>query len=820
MSQNNPQRDEPTRSSQRPKKKKSLFRRIIKIAIWAFVILFILGAGLFTYYAATAPKITGEALSSDNSTKIYDSKNQVISRLGSQNRDYVKSNKIPDTLKNAVVSIEDRRFYKHHGVDPIRIMGAAIANVTGSSLGLQGGSTLTQQLVKLSVFSTAASDRTFKRKAQEAWLAIQVENKYSKSKILEFYINKVYMGNGVYGMQTAAEYYYNKTLTKLTLPQFAMLAGMPQSPTLYNPYKYPKYATQRRNEVIDAMVKNKAITSSQGQKAKNTSVKSGLAKTHTKTTSSERLNKYVDAYLKQTLIELNKRGFKPNSGLKVYTNLDLSAQKKLYKTSNSDPSIAYPSDRFQVGATMVNSKNGKVVAMQGSRKTKVAFGLNRAMQTGRSSGSTAKPIMDYGPAIQYLKYPTYQPVKDTPYVYPGTNKQVMDFDNKYQGTITMRKALVESRNIPALRTLENVGVPRAQKFLKNLGMPFDKELELQNGIGLYISSEQLAASYAAFANGGIYHKPYLIKKIVQANGETKSYKSKGKRAMSPYTAFMITDMLKGVMDSEDGSGTAAKTSGLYEAGKTGTTQYPSDYINQVPSDSSMDSWFSGYTKNYSLAIWTGYDHQFKANSYITQSQTTIAQQIYKNVMSYVSQDKPNTDWVKPADVASNGGNNYYVAGYPNAQTDNSSNQTTSGFTVDSSSSSDTVNGTVTSPRSEEGTTTSGTTSGSTSGSTQSGTSTQQPTGGSGSGTSGGGNSGSGTGGGDGDDTDTGGTTSSNQGTTNSGGTSDTGGSSTNSGNSTTTGGDTGNSGSTNSNTGATTGNNSTGSDNSGADASE
>ncbi|WP_268913081.1 PBP1A family penicillin-binding protein [Lentilactobacillus sp. SPB1-3] len=734
MSQNNPQHKSPSRRSQ-PKKKRSWLRRTIKIVIWAIVILFVLGAGLFTYYAATAPKLTGAELSSDNSTKIYDANNQVISRLGSQNRDYVTAKNIPNTLKRAVVSIEDRRFYKHHGVDPIRIMGAAFANVTGSSLGLQGGSTLTQQLVKLSVFSTAASDRTMKRKAQEAWLAIQVENKYSKDKILEFYINKVYMGNGVYGMQTAAEYYFNKPLSRLTLPQLAMLAGMPQSPTLYNPYKYPKYATERRNEVLTAMVKNKAITSAQGQQAEATSVKTGLATTHNKTSTSERLSKYTDAYLKQTLLELNKLGYKTNSGLKVYTNLDLNAQKKLYNVSNNDPSIIYPSKRFQVGATLVDSNNGKVVAMQGARKTNVSFGLNRAVQTDRSSGSTAKPIMDYGPAIQYLKYPTYQPVKDTPYVYPGSDKSVMDFDNKYQGTITMRKALVESRNIPALRTLENVGVPKAQGFLKNLGMSFDKELELQNGIGLYVSSEQLAAAYAAFANGGVYHKPYLINKIVQSDGQTKTFKSKGKRAMSPATAFMITDMLKGVMDSESGSGTAAKVDGLYEAGKTGTTQYPDDFINKVPADSSMDSWFSGYTKNYSLAIWTGYDRQFSANSYITEPETTIAQQIYKNVMGYVSEDKPNTDWTQPSDVGSNGSDNYYVAGYPGTQPDNSSNQTTSGFTIDKSASSETdsVNGTVTSPRNDGETSTSGTTSGSDSGASQSGTTTQQPSGGSGNG---------------------------------------------------------------------------------------
>ncbi|MCY9806847.1 PBP1A family penicillin-binding protein [Lentilactobacillus senioris] len=670
-----------TNSGKKPRhsqvKKRSKLKTALLVILGLIVLAGVSGLGLFVYYAQSAPKITYNSLSSDNSTKFYDSKGRLISRMGAQNRDYVKSANIPTNLKNAVISIEDRRFYKHHGVDPIRILGAATANVTGSSLGLQGGSTLTQQLVKLSVFSTAASDQTLKRKAQEAWLAIQVENKYSKSQILEFYINKVYMGNGVYGMQTAAEYYYNKPLSKLSLAQLAMIAGMPQSPTNYNPYKYPTYATQRRNEVLQAMAKNKVITSAQASQAEAQNVQAGLAKTHTKTNTSLKTAKYIDAYLQDAISELEKKGYKVNSGLKVYTNLNMKAQKSMYKTANSSLTIAYPSKKFQLGATMVNVNNGKVVAMQGNRKNKVSFGLNRAVQTDRSSGSTAKPLMDFGPAIEYLKYPTYQPVKDTPYTYPGTDKSLMDFDNRYEGTITMRKALVESRNIPAIRTLENVGVDRAQDFLKNLGMNFDKPLELQNGIGLYISSKQEAAAYAAFANGGTYYEPYLVKKVVQSNGKTTNYKSKGKRAMSEATAFMITNMLKGVMDSSDGSGTAAKISGLYEAGKTGTTQYPSDYLNKVPEGASMDAWFTGYTRNYSLSIWTGYDRQFKAGHYITQEQSKISQEYYREVMATASANKDNLDWQQPGDVVQtekNGNTEYYVAGYPGTSTDSSSSQ--------------------------------------------------------------------------------------------------------------------------------------------------
>lgn len=663
-------------------KKSRPIKRIFQVILALFTIGILGGVSLFAFYAATSPNISKTALSSDNSTKFYDSKGKLISRLGAQNRDYVSNKDIPQSLKSAIVSIEDRRFYKHHGVDPVRILGAAFANVKNSS-GMQGGSTLTQQLVKLSVFSTDAKDRTLKRKAQEAWLSVQVDKKYSKDQILEFYINKVYMGNGIYGMQTAAEYYYNKPLSELNLSQTALLAGMPQSPTSYDPYTYPQYATNRRNEVLNAMVDNKVITSEQANEAKKVNVTTDLATKHSSTQTSQATDKYVDAYLKESISELNKRGYKTNSGLKVYTNLDLSAQKKLYNVANNDPSILYPSNEFQLGATLVDVNTGKVVAMQGNRLNKVSFGLNRAVQTDRSSGSSIKPLMDYAPAIEYLKYPTYQAMQDTPFTYPGSDKQLMDFDNQYEGTITMRKALVESRNIPAIRTLQNVGMDRATSFLKKLGMSFDKPLELQNGIGAYISTEQEAAAYAAFANGGTYYKPYLINKIESTDGQTKEFSSKGHKVMSSATAFMITNMLKGVITDSNGSGTAAKITGLYQAGKTGSTQYPSDYLDKVPSEAAMDSWFTGYTQNYSLSVWTGYDQQYKTGHYITQEQTKIAQEIYKSVMTDVSTNVPNTDWSQPNDVVAtrvNGKTEYYVSGYPGSGGDVTNNQTSNQVT--------------------------------------------------------------------------------------------------------------------------------------------
>lgn len=664
------------------KKKMKLWKKIILWILAIIVAMVIFGAGLFTYYASSAPKISYNTLSSDNSTTIYDSKGKVISRLGAQNRDYVKQDQIPDNLKNAIISIEDRHFYKDHGVDPARIVEAAFSNIRGNG-GLQGGSTLTQQLVKLSVFSTKASDQTIKRKAQEAWLAVKVDHDYSKQQILEFYINKVYMGNNAYGMQTASDFYFNKPLNKINLSQTAFLAGLPQAPVQYNPYTNPKLATDRRNQVLEAMASNKVITREQANQAEQTSITDGLAKKHTTNSSPDMKNeKYADAYIQQVVQELDQKGYKLNAGNKVYTNLNMDDQKQMYNLANNPTSpVQFPNNNFQIGATMVNSNNGKVVSMLGSRKQKIAFGLNRAVQTDRSSGSTMKPLMDYGPAIEYLKWPTYQAVQDTPFTYPGTNKELQDFDNKHEGTITMRKALVESRNIPAIRTLQQVGIQRSQDFLSGLGMTFDKPLELQNGIGAYISSEQEAAAYAAFANGGTYYKPYLINKVVNVNGAEKKFSSKGHRAMSQDTAFMMNDMLKGVMTSSNGSGTAAKIPGLYEAGKTGTTQYPDDWIKRVPNQASMDSWFTGYTKNLSLSIWTGYDHQFKPGNYISEQQTRIAQTYYKEMMSQASVGQPNIDWQKPDNVVEtrrDGVNEYYIEGHMGTAVSANNNASQSG----------------------------------------------------------------------------------------------------------------------------------------------
>ena len=640
-------------SEQRASKKSpsQIIKRIFLIIFVTLIIGIALGATLFFYYVQSAPKLSESKLSSPGSTVIYDANNKKITSLGSDNRISISANKVPKQLKDAIVSIEDRRFYEQNGIDFKRILGAFLNNLAPGS-GLQGGSTIDQQLIKLSYFSTAKSDQTLKRKAQEAWLAIQLDKHYSKDQILTFYINKVFMGNGNYGMETAAKFYYGKSLNKLNLAQTALIAGIPNAPSSYNPYANPDLALKRRNEVLQAMYENKKISAAELRDAKSKDINDGLLPKHSNTEQYSENTKIADSYIKEVITAAEKKGYKPYSqSLKIYTNLDMDIQKRMYEVANTNDYITFPNDEIQIASTVVDPNNGKVVAMIGGRKNSdVTFGLNRAVQTDRTDGSTAKPLMDYAPAIEYNSWATYHLLEDEPYTYPGTDIQLYDFDHKYEGNMTMREALIESRNIPAIHALSSVGIDKATTFLKGLGFSFKNKLNYQNGIGIPSSTLQNAAAYAAFANGGIYYKPQYINAIETPDGTVKEFSSHGKRAMKTSTAYMITDMLKQVITSSKGTGTKANISGLYQAGKTGTNAYPSDVASKFPYGAIMDSWFNGYTKNYSVSVWLGYDHQYESGNYMVQSTASLASQYYKEIMSYMSQGVTNTDWTKPADV--------------------------------------------------------------------------------------------------------------------------------------------------------------------------
>lgn len=635
-----------------PRVKNSPFKNILKwlgILLGTAVAVFLV---IFIFYAFKAPAISQELLQSGGSSTIVDTKGNQVGSLGSNKRNYVTIDKVPQQMQDAVISIEDKNFYNEtFGIDPVRIVKSAFNNVTNDTL--QGGSTLTQQLVKLTVFSTDAKDQTFKRKMQEAWLAMKVSHDFSKQQILEFYVNKVYMNNGVYGIETGSKYYYGKSLDKLSLAQMAMLAGLPNAPSNYDPYSHPEAAKERRDLVLRSMYNNKKITQAQEQEAINTPIDSGLQPFKENTTGDDENKMITDPYIKEAISEVRSKGFDPyRDNLKITVNMDYNAQKRLYNIVNSSNYVQFPDSKMQVGATVVDPSNGKVVAMVGGRKLKnIQFGLNRAVQTSRSNGSTMKPIMDYGPAIEYLNWSTYHQLDDSKYVYPGTNIVLKDWDQTYKGQMSLREALATSRNVPAIKALDAVGFNKAIGFAKDLGMKVSEDKGTSQGIGTDASSLQGAAAYAAFSNGGSYYKPSYVSKIETADGITHSYHSEPKRVMKASTAYMITDVLKEVPTST-GFADYAMISGLHQAGKTGTTNYSDDAISSNPSLSgkSKDSWYNGYTKNYSMSVWTGYDSPNQNG--VDSTYQSVAGKIYKAEMQYLSSNVTNSDWKKPSSVVS------------------------------------------------------------------------------------------------------------------------------------------------------------------------
>ncbi|WP_321387942.1 PBP1A family penicillin-binding protein [uncultured Enterococcus sp.] len=651
----------------KPKKKKNIFIKILIGLVALGFIGLLSGVGLFWFYAKDAPELDEARLSDTVSSKLYDINNEVFEDLGSEKREIIQPNDVPQLLKDAVVSVEDKRFYKHNGIDPIRILGSLFSNLkTG---GLQGGSTLTQQLIKLSFFSTKASDQTLKRKAQEAWMAVKLERENSKSEILTYYINKVYMANGVYGMETAAQTYFGKPLAELNLPQTALLAGMPQAPNDYDPYTNPELAKERRDVVLLTMQQNDKITEEEYKQAVATPVEEGLQPLNQSTAD----RKVIDNYVTEVIAEVEEKTGKNvyTDGLDIYTNLDMNAQKYLFDIINTDQYVEYPDADMQVASTVIDVKTGQVKAQIGRRNIPDDAQLtqNLAVNTGRDIGSTMKPMVDYGPAIEYLDYSTGKILVDKPTTFAGTSTSVYNSDLQYFGSMTMRKAIVYSRNTTAVQTFDAVGADKAGEFLKGLDIEFNP-IEQANAIssntsdlggGKYgVSSLKLAAAYAAFGNGGTYNKPYYVSKVVYQDDSVDEFSTESSRAMKDSTAYMMTDMLKDVIT--EGYNNAA-IDRLVQAGKTGTSNYSDEDLVRMgmvgESNIAPDSSFVGYSTHYAISVWTGYENR---DTPIHSEYWGVASDVYREMMLYLSQNVSNDDWEMPDSVVRIGTELYVKGG--------------------------------------------------------------------------------------------------------------------------------------------------------------
>ncbi|MFJ8256310.1 PBP1A family penicillin-binding protein [Peribacillus asahii] len=643
------QAEKQKKESKGPKQPKTLLKRIFLTLVTIGIVVLLAGLGTLAYFISDAPDLDESLLKDPVSSKIRDVNGELLAEVGKEKRDYVNYEDIPDLVENAFLATEDSRFYKHNGVDFLRFTSAVMANIT-SGFGSQGGSTITQQVVKRSYLTP---DKTIKRKVQEMWLSIQLERKYTKEEILEMYVNKIWFANSANGILTAAKTYYGKDLDELELHEVAMLVGLPQSPSRYEPYGHPDRAKERRNVVLHLMNKHGYISDEEMKNAQSKSIEDGLKPKDTSQVDTTPYDAFVDLVIEEVQEMGDYNIF--TDGLEIYTTIDKDAQEYVFNLLNSNDTISYPNENLQAGITLLDTQTGEIRAIGGGRNTTVKRGWNYATDTKRSPGSTIKPIIDYGPAVEYLNWSTYHQITDEPYAY-SDGTPLKNASGRHYGTMTVREALGRSLNIPAVKTLQEVGLDNAKQFTTDLGISFPKEGIVESsalGGGMEVSTLELAGAYSAFGNNGIYNKPHTIKKIVLRDKTEIKNKTVSEPVMKDSTAFIVSNMLQSVLSESYGTGQLANIPGLPVAGKTGSTNFtPAERAeHNIPSSAVKDSWMAGYTTNYTLTVWAGYNNSSKEDfDYLGESSQRIPKYIFKNIMQYVSNGKQTEDFKQPSSV--------------------------------------------------------------------------------------------------------------------------------------------------------------------------
>ena len=564
--------------------------KILLLAVTAAAVLFLLcGAvktlGMDRWVDFDVYRITG----CDRTSIIYDGQSDVVTRLhGVQDRTWVSISELQPSTVYAFISAEDARFFEHEGVDVIRIAGAIVADIKAGSY-VQGASTISQQLIKLSHLT---SEKTISRKAEEAALAYEMERQYSKEDILEMYLNYVYFGGGYYGIEAAAEGYFGVHASNLTLDQSAMLAGILKSPSGYAPHINYAASINRRNNILRLMRDYGYITDDEKKQA------SARRPTILHDKNEEYSGYYTDAVTKSaaalmgiTVDELIRGGYS------IYSAMDSDIQhycEEMFKNGE-----LFPAEDSEAAIVVLEPSTGMVVAMVGGRSYTGGISFNRATDIRRQPGSVIKPVIAYAPAFEYLNYTAADMILDEETTFADYTPS--NYGNKYYGWVTVREAVTKSLNVPAVKTLSEVGVERAKDFAKRCGIEFDdKDDSLALALGGFtygVSPLQIAGAYSCFASGGIYNTPTLIKKITDRNGLTVyEYRQDSRRVMSEANAYILTSMLKSVVT--EGTGHRLNTLDIPIAGKTGTVGL---------ANGNRDAWMAGYTPEYTAVVWQGYD---------------------------------------------------------------------------------------------------------------------------------------------------------------------------------------------------------------------
>ncbi len=559
---------------------------------------------------------------------IVDKDGVFVDQMVDTNYVNVDSSEISDNMKNAVISLEDKRFYDHHGFDPIRIGGAMVANLRAGTI-VQGGSTITQQLAGMVMENR--DEKTYKRKIQEVVLAIRIENEYSKDEILTAYLNRCYFGIGLsgracYGIEAAANDILGKHASELTVADSALLAGLIQNPTTWSPITVPDDAKYRREQALSAMLDNGVITQEQYDEANNSEIATASITVDNGNETQSYNQSYIDYVVEEAMSLLNvERDELYSGGYVIHTGLDQDLQSYMYDYFESD--YPFPGSDVQAGMVVLNNDDSTIAGMIGGRHQDTAGGYNNAWQAKRQPGSSFKPIFVYGPAFEEAGMGTGTVYNDQPYTVGGHT--IKNADLSQHGNVTIRYALEQSLNTVAAQVVNDIGPETGVEFAKNCGITSLVEesddgvtdLTISAGLGGLtngVSVLEMAGAYECFANEGIYTKPRAITQITDEEGNTIwEEEPESHRAMEETTAYMVTSCLQSVVT--DGIGNAAQIyDGRPTAGKTGTT------------DDSKDFWFCGYTPQYTGALWIGYDTP--TPMYGTSD---YAASIWGNVMSHL-----------------------------------------------------------------------------------------------------------------------------------------------------------------------------------------
>jgi penicillin-binding protein 1A len=584
-------------------------------------------------------------------TTVYDMRGRVLHEFYRENRSVVPLKDIPRHLVNATLSTEDRNFYKHWGVDLYGVGRAVVTDIMHMKRA-QGGSTITQQLAR-NLFNMY--EKSFTRKLKELVLAIDLERTYSKDQILELYFNQIYFGEGAYGVEAAAKTYFGKPLKELTLPECALIAGIPANPTLYSPRRKPEAAKARRSKVLRNMLATGAITQVEFDRAS----KSSLGVTPNRYTN-DRAPYFVEM-VRLYLDEKYGSNAVYEGGLKVYTTLDNDLQVLADKALERHVAalekelrlkttrVAHAADlasgklppgsrtQYLQGAVVaLDPRTGAVRALTGGRDWNES-NFNRAVQALRQPGSSFKPFV-YAAALDNGFKPT-DIVVDEPVTFPGYDGkpyEPQNYDRKFRGPITLRVALQESVNIPAVKLLRKVGTSLVASYARRMGIKSTIGQNLSLALG---SSEvnllELTSAYGVLANRGVRNEPVLVLKVLDRNGhELERTSSRPQEVLSEGTAATMTSMLQSVMDH--GTGFSARAAGLTipAAGKTGTMD---DY---------MDAWFVGYIPSLTVGVWIGFDEKKPIGPNMSGSRAALP--IWTEILLGATRGKPAEDFPLPA----------------------------------------------------------------------------------------------------------------------------------------------------------------------------